>query len=114
MLHVLSTNHRDNSGGPSKQLEAIQDGVISTSFTQTGATAKKTQYRMCSYCKMFGYLEETCQKKLADEAAIANGLHVQTDTSNPSGWFSSDEEMNVTSFQYDQYEAWALLQDQDD
>jgi hypothetical protein len=55
-------------------------------------------------------------RKVADEAARANRLHVQnqTDTSNPSGWFSSEKEMNVTSFQYDQDEAREWFQDEDD
>jgi hypothetical protein len=112
MLHLLS-NHRGNSGGPSKQLETLQDGVISTSFTQTGATAKNKQNRKCNYCKMFGHLEENCRKKVADEAARANGLHVQNQTKN-SRWFSSEEDRNVTGFQYDQYEARAWFEDEDD
>jgi hypothetical protein len=65
MLHLLS-NHRGNTGGPSKQLEALQDGVISTSFTQTGATARNKQNRKCNYCGVFGHLEETCWKMLLD------------------------------------------------
>jgi hypothetical protein len=71
MLHLLS-NHRGNIGGPSKQLEALQDGVISTSFTQTGSTAKNKQNRKCNYCGAFGNLEETCHKKVVDEAAGAD------------------------------------------
>jgi hypothetical protein len=60
------------------------------------------------------FIQETCRKKVADEAARANGLHVQNQT-NTSGWFSSEKDMNVTtSFQYDQYKARAWLQDEDD
>jgi hypothetical protein len=97
----LLTNRRGLKTARSKQLEDIQDGVL-TSFQQAQSHPKLR----CRYCGMKGHVTEVCYKRLDDEEKKRNtGSRVQT--SNTQGWFDDPEDgKDVSSFQYEEARAW--------
>jgi hypothetical protein len=94
MLSLL-TNWRGLKTARSKQLEDIQDGVL-TRFQQASSHPKLR----CRYCGMKGHVSEVCYKRLDDEEKkrIAGN---SVGTSNTQGWFDDpDDGKDVSSFQY--------------
>jgi hypothetical protein len=93
----LLTNRRGLKTAKSKQLEDIQDGVL-TSFQQANSHPKLR----CRYCGMKGHVSEVCYKRLEDEEKKRN-----TGISNTQGWFDDpDDGKDVSSFQYEEARAW--------
>jgi hypothetical protein len=99
MLSLL-TNRRGLKTARSKQLEDIQDGVL-TSFQQMSHPKLR-----CHYCKQKGHVSEVCHKRLDDEEKKRNaGSNIGT--SNTQGWFDDpDDGKDVSSFQYEEARAW--------
>jgi hypothetical protein len=93
----LLTNRRGLKTARSKQLEDIQDGVL-TSFQQAQSHPKLR----CRYCGMKGHVTEVCYKRLEDEEKQR-----KTGISNTQGWFDDlDDLKGVSSFQYEEARAW--------
>jgi hypothetical protein len=98
----LLTNRRGINTNRSKQIEEIQDGVL-TSFHQQGQQPSVK----CSYCNRQGHVKETCRKRIADEAHAANTTGIST--TNTQGWFDDVNPAprgGVSSFQ-----AWLADED---
>jgi hypothetical protein len=97
----LLTNRRGLKTARSKQLEDIQDGVL-TSFQQANSHPKLR----CCYCGRQGHVSEVCYKRLDNEEKKRNAGN-SVGTSNTQGWFNDpDDGKDVSSFQYEEACAW--------
>jgi hypothetical protein len=103
MTQLLS-NRRGLNTNKAKQIEEMQDGVL-TSFHQQPVSHPKLR---CNYCGMKGHTSDVCYKKANDREAGKTGNNDSGNTSNTQGWF---DEVNpyprngVSSFQYER-DAW--------
>jgi hypothetical protein len=99
MLNLL-TNRRGLKTNRAKQLEDIQDGVL-TSFQQNHPNMR------CNYCRGRGHMSDTCYKRLEDEERKANNSNRSSRSSGSSqGWFSENPRSGVNSFQHMERSAW--------
>jgi hypothetical protein len=100
MLNLL-TNRRGIKTARSKQMEDIQDGVL-TSFQQNHPKMR------CSYCGKRGHMSDTCYKRMDDEESKSNSSsRSERSSSSAQGWFSEkNPRSGVSGFQHLEKAAW--------
>jgi hypothetical protein len=99
MLNLL-TNRRGIKTARSKQLEDIQDGVL-TSFQQNHPKMR------CNYCGRRGHMSDTCYQKMDDEEGKSNSSsRSERSTNSAQGWFSENPRSGVSGFQHLERRAW--------
>jgi hypothetical protein len=100
MLNLL-INRRGLKNTRAKQLEDVQDGVM-TSFQQNNHPKMK-----CNYCGRKGHMTDTCHKRQKDEERCSNDSGRSSRSNNSSqGWFSGNPRSGMSSFQYMERSAW--------
>jgi hypothetical protein len=100
MLNLL-TNRRGIKTARAKQMEDIQDGVL-TSFQQNHPKMR------CNYCGKRGHMSDTCYKRMEDEESKSNSSsRSERSSSSAQGWFSEkNPRSGVSGFQHLEKAAW--------